>query len=484
MKQTDGTFHSADGLTGATGSVPAAKLRRAGLTLTAVLGSLLVIWVSRTTWRRVESLQGEFGGLKADNFYLGVRVRGDIQRLNDTLLRYRLRGDTNDAAAFRADAQVFKQWLEQNRANTTTPVERKFFDQVTGAYDDYLAESTQVLEASLGRMESTKARDFTKSYEKVRNESRGLLNLCDSFIGNQRSSFTGFLKESSATLTDFKVLLRLLLVLVLALVAALVVLVYGGMIAPLRHQLAETHALIARQEKLASLGVLAAGVAHEIRNPLTAIKLRLHSLKQHLPGAGADDEDAGVIGNEITRLERIVQDFLQFARPSEPQLVATPVQRLFEEVRSLLGVPLKNAAIELKVEPAKAAWVRADPQQLQQVLINLVQNSADSIGRNGVITLRVRNGSGSGRKDRGQAVILEVADNGKGIPPEVRKRLFDPFFTTKESGTGLGLPIAARIIGKHGGELRYRTELRRGTTFSVILPRAHEQESSDSPDRG
>jgi signal transduction histidine kinase len=484
MKQTDGAFHSKNGLTGGTGSVPAAKLRLAGLALTALLGSLLVIWVSRTTWQRVEGLQREFGGLKADNFYLGVRVRAEVQRLNDTLLRYRLRRDTNDAAAFRADAQDFKQWLDQNSANTATPLEREFFDKVTIAYDDYLAASTPVLEASPGFLRLTPSRDFKKSYEKVQNQSRALLNLCDSFVANQRASFTTFLKESNGTLTIFKQLLGLLLALMLALAAALVVLVYRGMIAPLRHQLAETHALIGRQEKLASLGVLAAGVAHEIRNPLTAIKFRLHSLKQHLPGAGAEDEDAGVIGNEITRLERIVQDFLQFARPSEPELVTMPAQRVFEEVRGLLGVPLKKAAIELRVEPAAAAWVRADPQQLKQVLINLVQNSADSIGRNGVINLRVRNGSGSGRQDSGQAVILEVADNGKGIPPEVRKRLFDPFFTTKEGGTGLGLPIAARIVEKHGGELRYQTELRRGTTFSVILPRVHEHESSDSPDRG
>ena len=442
----------------------------------------------RTGVDRVAGLAGGHLGqpdhLAADNFYLGVQVRGEVQRLNDTLLRFRLRRDTNDAAVFRADAQVFKQWLDQNSAKTTTPREREFFDRLKPAYDEYLAESTQVLEASPGWLRLTPAREFKKGYEQVQTQSRGLLNLCDAFMSNQRSSFTGFLKESNATLTTFKQLLGLLLVLMLTLAASLVVLVYRGMIAPLRHQLAETHALVMRQEKLASLGVLAAGVAHEIRNPLTAIKFRLHSLKKHLPGAGADDEDAGVIGSEITRLERIVRDFLQFARPSEPELTVMPVQRLFEEVRGLLGVPLKKAAIELKVEPANGAWVRADAQQLKQVLINLVQNSADSIGRNGVIILRVRNGSGSAPRDRGQAVILEVADNGKGIPPEVRKRLFDPFFTTKEGGTGLGLPIAARIVEKHGGELRYQTELRRGTTFSVILPRAQEYESPGPADRG
>lgn len=131
---------------------------------------------------------------------------------------------------------------------------------------------------------------------------------------------------------------------------------------------------------------------------------------------------------------------------------------------------LKKSAIELRLEPATTGWVRVDTQQIKQVLINLVQNSADSIGRDGVITLRLRSAAG----DR---VVLEVTDNGQGIPPEVQQRLFDPFFTTKEDGTGLGLPIAARIVEKHGGELRYETEPRRGTTFRVILPQAPEHET-------
>ena len=237
MKQADGTFHSTDGLTGVTSRLPVTKLRLAGLTLTALLGSLLVIWISHTTWQRVESLQREFVGLNADNFYLGVRMRSEIQLLNDTLLRYRLRGDTNDAEAFRADAQTFYQWLDQSGTNTITPVEREFINQIRTAYDDYFAESTQVLETGLGRRQSAQALDFKNSYEKVQNQSRRLLNVCDSFISNQRSSFAGFLKESNDTLADFKQLLRLSLVISLTLAAALVVLVYRGMIAPLRHQL-------------------------------------------------------------------------------------------------------------------------------------------------------------------------------------------------------------------------------------------------------
>jgi signal transduction histidine kinase len=482
----DGTFDATPGLAGATGKVPAVRLRLAGLCLTALLGSILVLWASRTTWERVESLQREFAGLKADNFYFGVRMRGDIQRLNETLLRYRLRGDTNDAAAFQLQAREFRQWLEQNRTNAATPLEREFFHQVGMAYADYLAESYSMLQASLGWASlrwlpwGGEARKFKTSYEKVQAKSRDLLYLCDSFIVNQRASFGNFLNRSQGTLAQFQQLLQISLALVLVLAAALVVLVYRGMIAPLRLQLSETRAMVARQEKLASLGVLAAGVAHEIRNPLTAIKFRLFSLKNSLPPALAENEDAAVIASEITRLERIVRDFLQFARPSDPALVAVPVRRMLREVADLLGPQLEKDSIALKLEESEEAWVRADTQQIKQVLINLIHNSAESIERNGMILLRVRSESGLDRAGS-SAVVVEVADNGKGIPLEVRKRLFDPFFTTKAGGTGLGLPIAARIVEKHGGELRYQTELRRGTTFSIVLPRVQKDETENTP---
>ena len=131
---------------------------------------------------------------------------------------------------------------------------------------------------------------------------------------------------------------------------------------------------------------------------------------------------------------------------------------------------LPKDSIDLQIEVAQPAWIFADTYQLKQVLINLIQNSADSIGKNGVITLGLKTGPGAVGANHRPAAILSVTDSGKGIPPEVQKRLFDPFFTTKEGGTGLGLAIAARIVEKHGGILRYRTEVNRGTTFEIVLP--------------
>jgi len=116
--------------------------------------------------------------------------------------------------------------------------------------------------------------------------------------------------------------------------------------------------------------------------------------------------------------------------------------------------------------------VRVDPQQLKQVLINLTQNAADASSTGGVVTLHARAGTRPTPHGTLSAVILEVGDSGKGIPPDVQKRLFDPFFSTKETGTGLGLAIAARIVEKHDGALQYQTRTNHGTVFGIVLPPA------------
>jgi signal transduction histidine kinase len=141
---------------------------------------------------------------------------------------------------------------------------------------------------------------------------------------------------------------------------------------------------------------------------------------------------------------------------------------------------LEPAGIQLNLEIPQSAWIKADTQQLKQVLINLVQNSAESIQNNGVITLRLKRTTADLGDGPRPAAILSVIDTGKGIPPEVQKRLFDPFFTTKEGGTGLGLAIAARIVEKHGGLMQYKTGVNRGTTFEITLARLEDDAGENS----
>jgi signal transduction histidine kinase len=279
-------------------------------------------------------------------------------------------------------------------------------------------------------------------------------------------------------LTSLQRLLLLSVLLLGGLAAAGVSFLHRAKLSGLRLQLSQSRALIERQEKLASLGVLAAGVAHEVRNPLTAIKFRLFSLKSSLPDEFTNHEDLTVVDGEINRLERIVKDFLQFARPMEPELASVPVSPLLQDVQGLLRAELEKRSIQLRTEVQASMFLRADKQQLRQTLINLIQNAADSIGQGGVITLAARQGRASIADTEQPVVTIEVIDTGKGIPPEVQKRIFDPFFSTKEGGTGLGLSIASRIIEKHGGFIQYFTQPDRGTTFSLVLPRDHESAPS------
>jgi signal transduction histidine kinase len=145
---------------------------------------------------------------------------------------------------------------------------------------------------------------------------------------------------------------------------------------------------------------------------------------------------------------------------------------LLLETRLFFAPQLEKQRIQMHLEPSAPMYVNVDPAQMKQVLINLVKNAADSIGQDGLITLRARHSRKPLLHGEKSTVILEVADSGHGISAEAQKRLFDPFFTTKENGTGLGLSIAARIVQKHGGVLQYQTQVNRGTTFGILLPQA------------
>lgn len=288
--------------------------------------------------------------------------------------------------------------------------------------------------------------------------------------GVDRAETQSFLEKANASLTRLQRFLFVALLCLLVSGATLIVIAYRRTIAPLRTTLTESRAIIERQEKLASLGVFATGIAHEIRNPLTAIKVRLFSLKQsHRPGS-SEHEDILVIGSEIDRLERIVKEFLQFAKPADPDLELVSIRNVLQEMAGLVEKELSKKGIALKLEIEADEMVRIDTHKFKQVLYNLVQNGAESIAGEGTVTLRVMSDRRVLREKLQPVIVVEVIDTGAGMPLEIQKRLFDPFFTTKEQGTGLGLPISARIVEKHGGAMQYQTAPNRGTTFSIILP--------------
>jgi len=473
-----GTNHSTGGFRRITRLAPRWNVRLAVFALAVCLVVLLIVWIQRSVGSQMAGLEQRFGDLKAESFFVGIEARVRFRQVNERLLDYHLRPTPDNREGFLKETNDFRCWLENREVSLTTEREHQLFDAMQQEYNGYLA-GTMPLHAAGGN--PAEPATFRMIYQDVREKSQPLFGVIEQFVAAQQAAFNAFLQTSQGTLLSLRRLLALSLILLLAATVALAVLVYRGMIAPLRQEVSESRAIIERQEKLAALGTLAAGVAHEIRNPLTAIKFRLFSLKKSLPPEFAEHEDTGVISAEINRLDRIVKDFLQFARPSEPEAVRVPAERILQEVHELLKPQLEKSALQLRVETRGTTWVHVDTQQLKQALINLIQNAADSIGRHGVISLRVMQDLAELAGRRRPAAVLQVVDTGKGIPPEVQKRLFDPFFSTKERGTGLGLAIAARIVEKHGGLLRYQTELNRGTTFEIVLPRL-EDHATPTPD--
>ncbi len=239
---------------------------------------------------------------------------------------------------------------------------------------------------------------------------------------------------------------------------------------PVHKQLAERDKIIQQQNMLTHFGRLAAEFAHEIRNPLTAINARLYTLQKSISLDTPEHKDAEIIGNEISRLDQIVKDFLKLARPPEPKFVSICAKPLLREVKELLSPQFEKQSIEINCDAQEDAMFQGDPQQLKQVLINLVKNAAESIGHDGSITLRSRKEKMHMQGKRVKVILIEVEDSGPGIPEDVRERLFNPFFSTKETGTGLGLAISARIIEKHSGILNFESESGQGTTFRIALP--------------
>jgi signal transduction histidine kinase len=428
----------------------------------------LIGWTAHTSWKRTGELHDQLSARQWQSFQIADRLQQGILSLDNLVLRYAAYRDVEDWTNFTATSAALGKWFDEQQPILAAPTDRQFLVRINATYADYLAAANAIHEKIYATRQSiTRVVEFA-TLEKC---SRRILDLSLQLSEAHQQSIDLFQDQNLQSLNVLRFALLGSLAVLLAAVFWLALVVYRDLIAPMQVQLVESRQLVERQEKLASLGMLAAGVAHEIRNPLTAIKAWLYLQQKHLARGTPEFADAELIGCEINRLERIVKDFLQFARPSEPQFVPLAAEQPLREIQTLMQPGLEKSAIELLTGDMAAAQIRVDPHQIKQVLINLVQNAADSIGHNGTVTLRARVDEKRLNNRQMDVVILEVSDTGTGILPEAEKRLFDPFFTTKDFGTGLGLPIAARIVEKNHGALQYQTQPGRGTTFGIILPR-------------
>jgi len=230
-------------------------------------------------------------------------------------------------------------------------------------------------------------------------------------------------------------------------------------------KLQSTFEQLKKADRLAALGQLSAGIAHEIRNPLGSIKGSFEILESEIRPGSEKYEFVKIIKEEIARINSIVESFLQFSRPPKPKLQPTSINDLVETTLTLF----KKRAQECKIEIRKQLdpdlpMINFDRDQIRQVLLNIVLNSSDSMPDGGVLEIR----TGIGNHNR--RISVDISDSGAGISDEDLDRIFDPFFTTKAHGTGLGLSISYQLIQNHGGTITAYKNKDGGLTFHVELP--------------
>jgi len=220
---------------------------------------------------------------------------------------------------------------------------------------------------------------------------------------------------------------------------------------------------IMQAEKMAAIGELAAGIAHEIRNPLGIITGSAETVRKH-KDQKIREEMTNYILEESQRINGLISTFLDFGRPKEPKLVSCDLREVLEKTLLLLSPQAKTLGVEIKREiPQKLLQVSIDPDQMRQAFTNLGVNALEAMPHGGVLKVMVLENA------RGR-VVVRFSDSGKGIPKEVQPKVFEPFFTTKEGGTGLGLSIAHRIITQHGGDISVEGEEEKGSNFTITLP--------------
>ncbi len=224
-------------------------------------------------------------------------------------------------------------------------------------------------------------------------------------------------------------------------------------------------------EHLATMGELAAGVAHEIRNPLAGIAGAIEIISKDFPKDHPDREILEDLRQEVRRIEKVLNDLLTYARPKAPQFgmadLRDTVAHTLQFARQQIGS--KNVEFSIQI-PSPLPRFRMDPEQLHQVLLNLVLNGIQAIEQDGKITIQARVLAGTGPPNRPNYVEIAVSDTGGGISRDHLEKIFRPFYTTKRGGTGLGLSLCRRIISQHGGTLTAESEVNKGSRFVIRLP--------------
>lgn len=245
----------------------------------------------------------------------------------------------------------------------------------------------------------------------------------------------------------------------------------------IEEQKTQYNQLALQTEKLSALGRMAAGIAHEINNPLAGILLFATNMLKKCPDDGPFREGLDVIINETQRCKTIIQDLLEFSRDKDPRKAPVSVNELLEKSLSILNNEFRIHHINLEQDLCRdLPAISMDANLMQQVLVNLLINALEAMEENGTIFIRSR------ATADGSRLVVEIEDTGRGIPKEHVAKIFDPFFSTKQNGTGLGLAVSYGIVQKHNGEIRVASKPGKGSCFIIEMPMVDTHEARKHPD--
>lgn len=235
-------------------------------------------------------------------------------------------------------------------------------------------------------------------------------------------------------------------------------------------KLRQTFEQLRQSDRLAALGELSAGIAHEIRNPLGSIKGSVEILEEEIPPAHEKHEFIRIIKEEVARLNSLVAEFLKFARPPKLSIETASINELIRSTLVLIGKEAEKSGVELQLSLDESLPPLAlDPDQTRQVLLNVMLNGIQAMPTGG--SLRITT---SLMRGEGNTIVIAISDSGEGISEEDLERIFDPFFTTRPTGTGLGLAISHQLVENHGGAISAHRNQEGGMTFSIAFPVKHQ----------
>ncbi len=379
--------------------------------------------------------------------------------------------------------------------------EKQAIAQIEAKYADYISTKDSVIDLYMKN-------EFDKGYtihETTRERFSQILNLCEQFKTFHKNKISEAIETSREESNGLRymALMAIIIVIILSLlinyifarhilepirkiaeeayiqgnspsstneVTALELSVHGLIknTEQVHQDLKKSQETLLQSEKMALLGKLAAGTAHSIRNPLTSVKMRLFSLNRSCAFTDAQQEDFNVISGEIQQINKIVDNFLEFSRPPKLKTRNMSPSFIVDSALNLLDQRLQSYRVSVKlVRSSPLSETRVDPDQLKEVIVNIIINACEAIKHDGQIIIS--------EEERfvhplEKVAIIRIMDDGPGIPGDIQSEIFNPFFTTKDHGTGLGLSIAYNIICEHGGWLDVSSKEGQGAAFVITLP--------------